>query len=248
MDRDIPGGDDRHLLARLVGIRPGAGYNLGQDPDQAGEAGMDERRDPQAAAFAALIVIALAGLLPLRATAQGHPQEVLDLLAGYDALAMKVRPLQDRVVAAASSGDGSAGFKAEGVPVRAKAAADTASTDTAAEQRVSERLRHKDRAVPTGDDYARVRARLAALEDKLRAERARISSPGFGVPPNRVDDDSGAVRFGDARRGARPPSSSAEGRPGAVDAEALADAQKTFAALQREIAGLEREVETLERR
>jgi len=56
------------------------------------------------------------------AVAQSHPQEVLVLIAGHDALAMKVRPLHDRIAMAAKQDDGDIAFQPDGTPVRAKAA------------------------------------------------------------------------------------------------------------------------------
>jgi hypothetical protein len=195
---------------------------------------------------AALVAIVLCAVLPVRSSADSHPQEVLDLIAAYDALAMKVRPLQDRVAVAAASGSGDSSFRPEGVPLRATTTTSAAADETSAERRVSENLRHKDRAVPA-DDYGRIEVRLSALEAKARAERERISRPEFGVDLSRSGGEAGAVRFGDARRGTRPPSSSPEPAP-PVDPGAIAQAQRNLAAMQKEYAALEREVSRLERR
>lgn len=49
-------------------------------------------------------VFGLAALvLSTQVIAEDRPQEVLDLIAGHQALAMKIRPLQDRVTIAAAS-------------------------------------------------------------------------------------------------------------------------------------------------
>jgi len=58
------------------------------------------------------------------AVAQSHPQEVLDLISEHDALAMKVRPLHDRVVSATKEDDGDTAFQPDGTPVRAKVTID----------------------------------------------------------------------------------------------------------------------------
>jgi len=208
---------------------------------------MNIHQHKQVFVSAALATIVLCGVLPGRSNAESHPQEVLDLVAAYDALAMKVRPLQDRVVIAAAPDTDDSSFRPEGVPLRATTATSAATDSASAERRVSENLRHKDRAV-SSDDYGRIKVRLSTLEEKVRAERARISSPGFGLRPTRSDGESGNVRFGDARRGTRPPSSSSAEPALPVDPDAIAEARGNLAALQREYAALEREVSELERR
>jgi len=199
-------------------------------------------------ASAALAAIVLGGVWPARSNADSHPQEVLELVAAYDALAMKVRPLKDRVVIASAPGAADSSFRPEGVPLRATTATSAEAGNAAAEQRVSENLRHKDRAAPAADDYGRIKVRLSALEENARAERERISRPGFGVDLSRSDTEAGAVRFGDARRGTRPPPSASSAEPApAVDAGAIAEAQRNLEAMQKELAALEREVSELER-
>jgi hypothetical protein len=154
-----------------------------------------------------VMAIALSALLPARVIADSHPQEVLDLIAAHESLAMKIRPLQDRVVVR---------FKPEGVPVRAKAEAAADEGNGNAESRASERLRHKDRAVSSDDDYTRIKARLDALEKNAKTERERVNRPAFGT---------------DLRRGK---SEIAEAR------KRLAALQRELAALERKLDAPER--------
>jgi len=154
-----------------------------------------------------LVAIALSTLHPARVLADSHPQEVLDLVAAHNALAMKIRPLQDRVTLR---------FKPEGVPVRAKAETATDEGNGSTESRVSERLRHKDRAVSGDDDYTRIKARLEALEKNAKSERERVNRPGFGTDLRR-----GKSEIADARK-------------------RLAALQRELAALERELDAPER--------
>lgn len=196
-----------------------------------------------------LAALSLIGLCCSRAPAQSHPQEVLDLIDSYEALAMKVRPLQDRVLVASSETGSSAGFQPEGVPLRAQVATATTGGDSAAESRVTERLRHRDRAASSDEDRRRVIARLSALEQKARSELERIRVPGFGTPR---EGENGGVRFGDARRGARPPGAQAPDRPASgtaiVDEQAIIVARRALSELEREYAALERQVSAMDGR
>lgn len=200
---------------------------------------------------ASLTTVAAITLLTAQAVAQDHPQEVLELISAHQALAMKIRPLQDRVQAAAPQA-GSAAFQPEGVPIRAKADTSGEGENQAAESRVSERLRHKDRAVNDGDDYGRIKVRLSALEQKASAERERINRPGFGAGLEPREDESGGVRFGDGRVGARPgtqapaPAGTTMRAAQSADPAAIAGARKALAELQGEYLALEREVKALE--
>jgi hypothetical protein len=202
----------------------------------------------------ALAAAIAAGLLPTRVVAQDHPQEVLDLIAEHQALAMKIRPLQDRIVVARAAAENSERFKPEGVPLRASSDAATGDGSTAAESRISGTLRHKDRAATSGDDLGRISARLSALERQAMAERERINRPRFGLATAQSSREGGDVRFGDGRRGTRPaPGSKSQEKPvagvsEAIDAQQIGDARKALVALQREVAALEREVNALERR
>ncbi len=132
-----------------------------------------------------LAAIVVMGLFPARAIAQNRPQEVRDLIADHEALAMKIRPLQDRVLTARAPQEGSTGFKSDGVPVRAKG-------DAKSEGRVPERLRHKDRAA--SDDYGRIKVRLSALEKNAKRERERVTRPEFGVGLSRNKSDTADAR------------------------------------------------------
>jgi hypothetical protein len=134
-----------------------------------------------------LAAITLMGFLPASAIAQNRPQEVQDLIAAHEALAMKIRPLQDRVLTATAPQEGSAGFKPDGVPVRAKG-------DAKSEDRVPERLRHKDRAASDGDDYGRIKVRLSALEKNAKKERERVMRPSFGAGLDRSKSDTADAR------------------------------------------------------
>lgn len=130
--------------------------------------------------------IPLAGVLLLSFVMSGlvtaapdRPKQVLDLVAAHEALAMKIRPLHDRILVARSKNKKSGtAFKPDGAPLRAKAATGTASESG---RRTSERLRHKDRAVTSGDDYGRIKVKMAALDKKAKAERERVNRPNFGV-------------------------------------------------------------------
>ena len=104
--------------------------------------------------------------------------------------------------------ESSAGFKPDGAPLRAKAATGTASESG---RRAPERLRHKDRAVTSGDDYGRIKVKMAALDKKAKAERERVNRPKFG----------------------------AGGRGVAAARKKLASLQRELAALEREMATLE---------
>lgn len=202
---------------------------------------------------AGLAAVTLIGLLSAGATAQQRPQEVLDLIAEHQALAMKIRPLQDRIAVAGKQNEDSASFNPDGVPLRAKGSSATSDAGRGAEGRVAENLRHKDRAVAPGDDYSRIRARLTALEKKAMAERERVNRPDFGAGLRSGQSGSANVRFGDGRRGARLPAAAkpAENAGAAaaanVDATEIAAAHRALASLQREFAELEREANALQR-
>ncbi|MDH3265326.1 MAG: hypothetical protein OEM25_00040 [Gammaproteobacteria bacterium] len=107
-----------------------------------------------------LVATTLAGISPSAAIAQSQPREVRDLIAAHDALAMRVRPLQDRIIVAEQTKRSDEGFQPRGVP---------------------ETIGHKGRAVSDSDDYGRIKVRLSTLENKARTERRRISRPGFGT-------------------------------------------------------------------
>ncbi len=159
----------------------------------------------------AISVVAVLLLAPLLASgpaaAQDHPQEVLDLVAAHQALAMKIRPLSDRVLVARSKPkESSASFKPDGTPLRTKA-----GTASGAGSGTAERLRHKDRAATSGDDYGRIKVKMAALDKKAKAERERVNRPKFGVG----------------------------GRGVAAAKKKLASLQRELAALEREMATLQ---------
>lgn len=141
-----------------------------------------------------LAAIVMMGLFPASATAQSRPQEVLDLIAAHKALAMKIRPLQDRVLTVTAPKEDSNQFKPDGVPVRAKSNATSGDSNPASEGRVAERLRHKDRAATDGDDYGRIKVRLSALKKKAKAERERVMRPKFGVGLTRGKSESADAR------------------------------------------------------
>ncbi len=128
-------------------------------------------------AFAIGCVLVLSAMTQ-GAQAQDRPQEVRDLIAAHDALAMKIRPLHDRVIVARPKKEKSTGFKPEGAPLRAKVG--TASSENTG-GRASERLRHKDRAATSGDEYGHLKVQFLALEKKAKAERERVNNPKFGV-------------------------------------------------------------------
>lgn len=121
--------------------------------------------------------------------AQDHPQEVLDLIAQHEALAMKIRPLHDRVIVRRSTKD-----------------------SKSSESRVPERLRHKNRAAASSDEYGRVKVKMITLDKKARAERERVNRPNFGV----------------GLRGVK------------AAKKKLAALQREYTALSRELAALER--------
>ncbi len=125
-----------------------------------------------------LMAVAVTGIVPGHSFADDRPQEVLDLIADHQALVMKIRPLRYRVVAAASK-DRDDRFGPESPPVRAEVKVATEESNTGAENRVPERLRHKDRSASDDDD--RITDRLAALEKHARTERERVSRPDYGV-------------------------------------------------------------------
>jgi len=184
----------------------------------------------------ALLLLAFAGFVPCHAATDSHPQEVLDLVAAYDALAMKVRPLQKRVVVS-SREEKSTKFNPDGRPVRAKV--DT-SADDGADTRVPERLRHKTREAAYDDAAAGLLGRLNALEKRILAERERINRPEYGAglraanaDGEKADKESGGVQFGDGIRGKRTP---------------LDESRQKLAKLEQEFAELEREADALERR
>lgn len=138
---------------------------------------------------AAAFVIAFQ--LPTAALAQdSHPQEVLDLVATHQALAMKIRPLQDRII------------------VRRVPPKDSQSSDT----RVSERLRHKNRAATSTDEFGRIKVQFLKLEKEARTERERVMRPDFG---------SGLREVAAAKK-------------------KLASLQRRYAALERELTALEK--------
>jgi len=139
-----------------------------------------------------LALVTLAGLLPAGVAADGRSQEVLDLIADHEALAMKIRPLQDRVLVAAPKKDAQQ-FKPDGVPVRAKVSATTDDSDS--DNRVPERLRHKGRAASDSDEHGRIKVRFATLDENAKAERERVNRPQFGVGLNR-----GKSEIADARK------------------------------------------------
>lgn len=202
------------------------------------------------AGFAALT---FASLHSGRAAADDHPQEVLELIAAHHALEMKIRPLQDRLVALAQSKASTTGFQSEGVPLRAKVNAASEEKTAEAEKRMPETLTHRDRATSAGDDYGRVKVRLSALEQEARAERERINRPDFGVGLRHADDEGGNIRFGDGQDGARTASGGASRAQAAtvsassVDQTQIAVARHKLAELQREVAALDRDISALER-
>jgi len=207
----------------------------------------------KSAAIAGLAAFALTSLHALNAVADDHPQEVLDLIVAHDALAMKIRPLQDRLAATAPS-DGATGFRPEGAPVRAKASIGSEKNTAEAEKRMPATLTHRDRAVSADDDYGRIKVRLSTLAANAKAERERVMRPSFGAGVRRAEEDSGSIRFGDGQHGTRPsagtsaqPQARAGSSPGA-DAKQIAEARRKLAELQREYAGVEREVAAREAR
>lgn len=186
--------------------------------------------------------------------AQSHPQEVLDLIAGHQALAAKIRPLLDRVEMPKASSDDSAGFRPEGAPIRGTVATSNSSASSDPEQRVPERLRQRDRATTSSADdslAARLAARLAALDAQATAERERVMRPEFGAGLNRNNATSGDVRFGDGIRGTRPPAQSetdtAALNSARVDARAIGQARSRLAALERELASIDAAIDASER-
>ena len=106
-----------------------------------------------------LTAVAGTGFVPGYAFADDRPQEVLDLIADHQALAMKIRPLRYRVVAAASK-DRDDRFGAQSPQVRT-----------------------------VSDDDDRITARLTALEKSARTERERINRPDYGVGISEGDQE-----------------------------------------------------------
>lgn len=195
-------------------------------------------------------VILLTTLWAAEAPTQSHPQEVLDLISGHQALAAKVRPLLDRVEMPKASSDDSTGFRPEGAPIRGTVDAPNSGSRSDPEQRLPERLRHRDRAA-TSTAADRLAARLEALDAQAKAERERVMRPEFGVDLNRSNAGSRDVRFGDGIRGTRPPAQSATDTDASnsarVDARAIAQARSRLAALERELASIEAAIEASER-
>ena len=187
----------------------------------------------------------LTGILATHALAQDHPQEVLDLISAHEALAMKIRVLQDRVSVPKSN---ETGFRPESAPVRAKVATEAETGTADAEKRIPETLRHRDRSAADPEGHGRINVRLTALAQDATAERERINRPEFGAGTRRVERESGDIRFGDGRRGTRPTENSnrpsrMEANVAAVDARALAEARQELARLEQELHSLERQVE-----
>ncbi len=106
-----------------------------------------------------LTAVAVTGFVPGYAFADDRPQEVLDLIADHEVLAMKIRPLRYRVVAAASK-DRDDRFGSESPQVRA-----------------------------VSDDDDRITDRLAALDKSASTERERVNAPRFGVDLAKRDKD-----------------------------------------------------------
>jgi hypothetical protein len=200
------------------------------------------------------MAVLTAQAIAVRAFAQSHPQEVLDLVAAHDVLEMKIRVLQDRVAAPSSAKGDSASFNPDGVPIRAKGSATADGSSSGAEARLPERLRHRDRPTSGTDDYARIRARLQLLEKKAAAERERISQPGFGAGSYRLEPEAGEIRFGDGRRGSRlPAGTKSQDRPqvdtgATVGGNEIGDARSALADLERGLAAVERELNDLEQK
>lgn len=214
---------------------------------------MSTRMNRSAFDVVLLIAVFATQVVAFRVFAQSHPQEVLDLVSAHHAFEAKIRMLQDRA-AAPSSGNGSgASFNPDGVPIRAKASTTADDSIPGAETRIPDRLRHKDRATNSSDEYARIRARLQLLAKQAAAERERISQPGFGTRTYRLESEAGEVRFGDGRRGSRlPTGTKAQDRPisGAAESIAgneIASARAALADLEGELATVERELNKLEK-
>ena len=131
-----------------------------------------------------LVAVTVTGLLPNHAIAADRPQEVLDLIAGHQALAMKIRPLQDRVLT---------GFKPEGAPIRAKVNT-TDESGGEAPTSAPERLRHKDRAASSSDEHGRIKVRFSALEKNAKTERERVNRPQFGADLTRSKSEIADAR------------------------------------------------------
>ena len=135
----------------------------------------------------AMAILLLAATWSATAAAQSHPQEVLDLIAQHEALAAKVRPLVKRVSDPDFAPEDT-GFRPEGAPLRATVTTSNSGSGSATrsepEQRVPERLGHRDRAAASSDDAARIATRLSALETQARTERERIMRPNFGGGTN----------------------------------------------------------------
>jgi hypothetical protein len=158
---------------------------------------------------AALTAVTLGGLFSTNAIADSRPQAVLDLIAAHQTMAMKVRPLNDRVLVA---------FKPDGVPIRAKVSAEKAESNDSAVTRAPapERLRHKDRAASSSDEYGRIKVRLSAFEKDAKTERERVNTPRFGIGLSKRHKDIIAAQ------------------------RKLASLQREFAVLEREVNALAR--------
>lgn len=104
----------------------------------------------------AIISAVLFGIHAASHAHDSHPQEVLDLISAYEELAMKIRPLQDRVVVKRVEED-KTGFKPEGAPIRAKA------------------------STADADEHGRIKVRFATLKKQVETELERIHKPGFAV-------------------------------------------------------------------
>ena len=198
----------------------------------------------------ALGVLLFSGLSGQPAAAQEQPQEIRDLIRSYEALAMKIRPLQDRVAARSPGTESNPRFEPEGVPLRAQVR--TSSSDGAADggTRAPERLRHRDRAVNAEDEYARVSAGVSELNRSVEAALARIRAPGFGT---RNENAPARIGFGDGQRGARLPRTQSPDRPSSaspaeLDGEALSAARRELARLEDEFDDLEEQATELDRR
>ena len=170
----------------------------------------------------AIFLAALFGIHAASHAHDSHPQEVLDLISAYEELAMKVRPLQDRVVVRHVEED-KAGFKPEGAPIRAKV------------------------STADADEHGRIKVRFATLKKQVETELERIHKPGFAERT----DESTTVVFGDGRHGSRLPAGKTQQgglRHGSgADPKVIAEARRKLAALQREYSVLQRQVKAPER-
>ena len=126
-------------------------------------------------------VIGLAAVaLSTHVIAEDRPQAVLDLIAGHQALAMKIRPLQDRVTMAAASQERDSRFNTDGVPARADVKVRLSAFDTSARTE-RERImrpkfgvglskRHKD-IISAQKKLSALQRELAALEREINAQK-----------------------------------------------------------------------------